>query len=124
MVGEKDTAYGRADRSRDFVKELAGWKARYGGYPGEVALLKDVGHSVPDRDKVGEMLKSGPRSAHPDRIVWSQSDDVLKHFYWIEAPKPDPSGRIEASVRDNTITLKADHQDEVALWPQEVGDRR
>ena len=116
MVGEKDTAYGRADRTRDLVKELAGWKARYGGYPGEVVLLKDVGHSVPDRDKVGEMLKSGPRSAHPDRIVWSQSDDVLKHFYWIEAPRPDSSGRIEASVRDNTITLKADHQDEVALW--------
>ncbi len=116
MVGEKDTAYGRADRTRDFVKELAGWKARYGGYPGEVALLKDVGHSVPDRDKVGEMLKSGSRSAHPDRIVWSQSDDVLKHFYWIEAPRPDPSGHIEASVRDNTITLKADHQEEIALW--------
>ncbi|MGP0063671.1 MAG: transglutaminase domain-containing protein [Isosphaeraceae bacterium] len=115
MVGEKDTAYGRADRTREFVKELAEWKARYGGYPGEVMLLKDVGHSVPDRDKVAEMLNS-VRSTHPDRIVWSQSDDVLKHFYWIEAPKPDPAGHIEASVRDNTITLKADHQDEVALW--------
>ncbi len=115
MVGEKDTAHGRADRTRDFVKELAGWKARYGGYPGEVVLLKDIGHSVPDRDKVAEMLKS-VRSAHPDKIVWSQSDEVLKHFYWIEAPKPAPSGRIEASVRDNMITLKADHQDEVAFW--------
>ena len=116
MVGEKDTAYGRADRCRDFMKELAGWKARYGGYPGEVVLLKDVGHSVPDRDKVAEMLKSGVRSVHPDRVIWAQSDDILKHFYWIEAPKPNPSGRIEASVRDNTITLKADYQDEVALW--------
>lgn len=116
MVGERDTAHGRADRCRDFVKELAGWKARYGGYPGEVVLLKDVGHSVPDRDNVGEMLKSGSRSAHPDRIVWAQSDEVLKHFYWIEAPRPDPSGRIEASVRENTIVLKTEHQDEVALW--------
>jgi poly(3-hydroxybutyrate) depolymerase len=115
MVGEKDTAYGRAERTRDFLKELAGWKARYGGYPGEVVLLKDIGHSVPDRDKVAEMLKS-VRSTHPDKIVWSQSDDVLKHFYWIEAPKPDPAGRIEASVHDNTITLTADHQDEVAFW--------
>jgi len=116
MVGERDTAYGRAARCRDFVKELDGWKARYGGYPGEVVVLKEVGHSVPDRDKVGEMLKSGVRSAHPDRIVWAQSDEVLKHFYWIEAPRPNPSGRIEASVRDNTIALKAEHQDEVALW--------
>jgi predicted peptidase len=69
MVGERDTAYGRAERCRDFVKQLEGWKARYGGYPGGVVLLKDVGHSVPDRDKVGEMLASSPRSAHPDRIV-------------------------------------------------------
>jgi poly(3-hydroxybutyrate) depolymerase len=116
MVGEKDTAYGRAERCRDFVKALAGWKARYGGYPGEVVLLKDVGHSVPDRDKVGEMLTAAVRSPHPDRVVWAQSDEVLKHFYWIEAPRPSSSGRIEASLRDNTVTLKTEHQDEVALW--------
>ncbi len=116
MVGDKDTAYGRADRCRAFSKELEVWKARYGGYPGEVALLNGVGHSVPDRDMVATMLKSGTRSPHPDRIVWSQSDNVLKHFYWIEATHPDPSGRIEVSVRDNTITLKTDHQDEIALW--------
>ena len=116
MVGDKDTAYGRADRCRDFIKELEGWKARYGGFPGEVTLLEGVGHSVPDRDMVAAMLEVGARSLPPDRIVWSQSDDVLKHFYWIEAPRPDPMGRIEATVRDNTITLKADHQDELALW--------
>ncbi len=116
MVGDKDTAYGRADRCRDFIKELQDWKTRYGGFPGEVSLLKGVGHSVPDRDMVAAMLKSGSRTPHPDKIVWSMSDDVLKHFYWIEAPHPDPAGRIEASLRDNTITLKADHQDELALW--------
>ena len=117
MVGEKDTAYGRADRMPRFREGARGLESPIRRLPrrGRVAATS-VGHSVPDRDKVGEMLKSGPRSAHPDRIVWSQSDDVLKHFYWIEAPRPDPSGRIEASVRDNTITLKADHQDEVALW--------
>ena len=59
MVGEKDTAYGRAERCRAFTKELEGWKTRYGGYPGGVVSLPGVGHSVPDRDKVGEMLKSG-----------------------------------------------------------------
>ncbi len=58
----------------------------------------------------------GRAHPRPDRLVWAMSDDVLKHFYWLEAPHPDPSGRIEASVRDNTITLKAEHQDEVALW--------
>jgi hypothetical protein len=62
------------------------------------------------------MLKSGARAHHPDRIVWAQSDDVLTHFYWIEALHPNSSGRVEASVRDNTIALKLEHQDEVALW--------
>ncbi len=44
------------------------------------------------------------------------SDDVLEHFYWLEAPHPDSSGRIEATVHDNTIMLKTEHQDEVRLW--------
>jgi hypothetical protein len=65
---------------------------------------------------VAEMLKSGARSPHPDRVIWAMSDDVLAHFYWLEAPHPDPSGRIEASVHDNTIALKVEHQDEVVLW--------
>src|SRR5262249_41053563 len=116
MVGERDTAYGRAERGRAFLKELAGWKARYGGYPGGVVLLKDVGHSVPDRGPVGELLQSGPRAAHPGRHIRAPPDRGPKHFYWIEAPRPNPSGRIEASVRDNTIALKVEHQDEVALW--------
>jgi transglutaminase-like putative cysteine protease/poly(3-hydroxybutyrate) depolymerase len=116
MVGEKDTAYGRADRCRAFTKELDGWKTRYGGYPGGVVSLPGVGHSVPDRDEVAKMLKSGGRAHQPDRIVWAQSDDVLNHFYWIEAARPNPSGRIEAAVRDNAITLKLQNQDEVALW--------
>jgi hypothetical protein len=65
---------------------------------------------------VAEMLRSGARSPHPDRVIWAMSDDVLAHFYWLEAPHPDPSGRIEASVHDNAIALKVEHQDEVALW--------
>ena len=48
--------------------------------------------------------------------MWAQSDNVLHHFYWIEAPDPADSGRIEATVKDNAITLKTDHQDQVVLW--------
>jgi transglutaminase-like putative cysteine protease/poly(3-hydroxybutyrate) depolymerase len=116
MVGDKDTAYGRADRCRAFVKAIEGLKSRSGGYPGEVAILPGVGHSVPDRDMVGRMLKEGGRNPWPERVVWAMSDDVLSHFYWLEAPHPDPSGRIEASVHDNAIALKTERQDEVAVW--------
>ena len=31
-------------------------------------------------------------------------------------PDPTDSGHIEATVKDNAITLKAEHQDEVVLW--------
>jgi hypothetical protein len=116
MVGDKDTAYGRADRCRAFISALEGWKTKFGGYPGGVTILPGVGHSVPDRDMVAEMLKSGVRNPHPDRLIWAMSDNVFEHFYWLEAPHPSTSGRVAASAHDNTITLKAEHQDEVALW--------
>jgi poly(3-hydroxybutyrate) depolymerase len=116
MVGDKDTAYGRADRCRAFVKAIEGLKSRFGGYPGEVAILPGVGHSVPDRDMVARMLKEVVRHPWPDRVVWAMSDEVLRHFYWLEAPHPVSDGRIEATAHDNTIRLKTERQDQVALW--------
>jgi poly(3-hydroxybutyrate) depolymerase len=116
MVGDKDTDYGRADRCRAFVKAIEGLKARYGGYPGEVTILPGAGHSVPDRDMVARMLAASPRHPWPDRVVWAMSDDVLTHFYWLETPRPDPAGRIEAAAHDNTITLKTERLGDVALW--------
>ena len=38
------------------------------------------------------MLKDGVRDPWPDQVVWAMSDDVLKHFYWLEAPHPVPTG--------------------------------
>ena len=123
MVGDKDNAYGRADRCRAFVKEIENLKARYGGYPGGIAIRPGVGHSVPDRDMVAEMLESVPalpiRPASSGRCPTTS----LQHFYWLEAPHPDPSGRIEASVQDNTITLKAEHQVELAALARRPAGR-
>jgi hypothetical protein len=116
MVGERDTAYGRAERCLEFEREIQTWRGRYGGYPGRFEWEPGVGHQVPDLDKLAEMLKAGGRKPHPTRIVWAQSDDALKHFYWIQALHPSSDGRIEASVKDNAITLKAEHQDEVVVW--------
>ena len=116
MVGERDTAYGRAERCLEFEREIQSWRKSYGGYPGRFEWEPGVGHQVPDLDKLADMLKGSERKPYPSRIVWAQSDDVLKHFYWIEASHPTDSGRIDATVKDNTITLKAEHQDEVALW--------
>ena len=65
-------------------------EASYGGYPGRFEWEPGVGHQVPDLDKLAEMLKAPWRKPQPARIVWAQSDDVLKHFYWVEAPHPSP----------------------------------
>jgi hypothetical protein len=116
MVGERDTAYGRAERCLEFEREIQTWRGRYGGYPGRFEWEAGVGHQVPDLDKLAEMLKAGARKPWPSRVVWAQSDDVLRNFYWVEAPQPGPRGRIEATVKDNVITLRAEHQEEVAFW--------
>jgi hypothetical protein len=115
MVGEKDTAYGRADRCQQFEQQVEAWRKQYGGYPGAFELEKDTGHFVPDHDKVAEMLKF-QRDAWPKFVVWTQSDTVLHRFYWIEAPNPVNGGHIEANVTGNTITIKATKQDKLALW--------
>jgi hypothetical protein len=115
-VGERDTAYGRADRDQKFEQRLEQWRKQYGGgYSSQFDLVKDTGHLVPDHDKLAEMLKY-KRDPWPKRIVWTQSDAVLKRFYWLEATKPVNGGHIEASVDGNTITIKADKQQAVALW--------
>ncbi len=115
MVGEKDTAYGRAERCQAFAKQVEAWRAERGGYPGEFEWRPGVGHSVPDRDKVGEML-AFTREPRPKSLVWVQTDDVLKHFFWVEAPNPVDGGRVEVSIHENTIKLKAEKQDKLALW--------
>ena len=70
---------------------------------------------MPDHDKLAEMLKY-KRDTAPKTVIWTQSDTVLKRFYWLEAPTPVNGGHIEASVVENTITIKADKQDKLVLW--------
>ena len=61
MVGERDTAYGRADRCLEFEQQIQNWRKSYGGYPGQFEWEPGVGHQVPDLDKLAEMLKAAGR---------------------------------------------------------------
>jgi len=115
MVGELDTAYGRAERDQKFAAKLDEWRTKYGGYDSKYEPMKNTGHLVPDHDKLAEMLKFG-RDAWPKQIVWTQTDTVLHRFYWLEALNPVDGGHIEAKVDGNRVTIKADKQSEVALW--------
>jgi hypothetical protein len=116
MVGENDTAYSRASRCLSFAKQVDDWRGEHGGYPGTFEWRPDVGHSVPDREKVGEMIRSGPRKPWPKKLVWAQSDNVLTHHFWVEALKPAERGRVEATVVGNTIKVKTKGQGGLALW--------
>ena len=116
MVGEKDTAYGRADRCRAFAAEWEGWRRNHGGFAGGLEWKPGVGHSVPDRDKLDEMLRSGPRNPRPDKLIWVQSDDALRDQYWVEAARPVEGGRVEASAADNVVRLTLVKQGVVTLW--------
>ena len=75
------------------ARDSNGWKSRYGGYPGALRV------GARRRPLRFPTATSSPRCSSParvnhgrTRIVWAQSDDVLKHFYWIEAPHPDAIG--------------------------------
>jgi hypothetical protein len=118
IVGEKDTAYGRADRCHKFEEQVEKWRAQYGGFSGKFECPTGVGHLVPDHDQLAEMLKI-TRNPHPDFVVWTQSDNVLKRCYWVEAPAPVDQGHIEAKITGNTITIKAQKQSKIALWLDE-----
>jgi len=115
IVGERDTAYGRADRCHKFQEQVEKWRTQYGGFPGKFECPTGVGHLVPDHDELAEMLKT-TRDAHPDFVVWTQSDSVLKRSYWVEAPAPVNQGHIEAKIVGNAIALKVQKQAQIALW--------
>jgi len=115
IVGEEDTAYGRADRCREFETAVAGWKAKYGGYPGGLRFLKGVGHFVPDRDLTAELIKYS-RDAWPQRVVWTQTDDRIHSFYWLTAEKPVDKGHLEATVTGNEIAITDNLPGKLTLW--------
>ena len=92
MVGDRDNAYGRADRCRAFVKEIEGLKARYGGYPGAHRSGPASATRYPTATWSPRCSRSGSRSPHPDRVIWAMSDDVLEALLLARGPPPGPIG--------------------------------
>lgn len=116
MTGALDNDYGRIDRDRAFMKRVEEWRKQYnGGYNTTLFAPEGVGHLVPDHDFLAEMRKA-KREPSPKNLVWTQSDNVLKRFYWLEALEPINEGHVEAIVDGNTIRLKMKKQTKIALW--------
>ncbi len=115
MVGEKDTAYGRADRCQEFAKVFDDLRQQHGGFAGGFEWRPGVGHSVPDRDHLAKLLVLPPRDAWPKRLIWTLSDSVLKNFYYVESANPHAQERVDVAVDGNTIVVTSNAEGPLAL---------
>jgi predicted esterase len=111
MVGENDTMYGRIERDKKFreiVRQLRG--ERNDIYPVTVQIIPGNGHTgLPDRDEILEMYPA-VRNAVPRELTWLMTDKVIKDFFWLRTEAPAKDLEIDATCRDNhlTITTSAD----------------
>jgi poly(3-hydroxybutyrate) depolymerase len=116
-VGENDTDYNRITLNRAFQDQWTKWKAQYGGFDGGLEEIKGHGHLINDTEKgkVAEFRRYR-RNPYPTHVIWTQTDDRVKRFYWLEALAPTDKGRIEATVSGNEITVTSRGQGKIALW--------
>jgi len=106
MIGEKDSMYGRIDRCRKFddaIKSLRGDSTN--SYPVVMQLIPAHGHGgLPDRDKIADMYPH-LRNPVPRELTWLMTDKVIQDFYWLHVPHPSKKQEINATCRDNQITI-------------------
>ena len=106
MVGGEDNAYGRRNLCTGFdeaVSKLRG--ERTDVFPVTFQLIPDNPHTgLPDRDKVAEMYPA-VRNPVPRELTWLMTDDVIHDFFWLHAPAPGGGKEIDATCRDNRLTV-------------------
>ena len=106
MVGEKDTAYGRHDRNKKFAAEIEALRGnRTDIYPVRVDIIAGNGHTgLPDRDNIKAMYPA-VRNPVPRELTWLQTDKVIQDFFWLRSDAPGKKREIEATCRDNQLTI-------------------
>jgi predicted esterase len=106
MVGEKDTAYDRFERNQKFaalIPQLRGERTDI--YPVKIEILPNYGHGgLPDRDKIVDLYPH-VRNTAPRELTWEQTDSVIRDFFWLQCEKPGKNQEINATCRDNRISL-------------------
>jgi len=106
MVGDQDTMYGRIERVRRFDDEVRALRGqRTDIYPVKVEIKAGFGHGgLPDRDKIVEMYPA-ERNAVPRELTWLMTDAVITDFFWLHTNAPGKTQEINATCRDNRITV-------------------
>jgi predicted esterase len=106
MIGEKDTAYGRAERCQKFnavVEKLQ--KDNPSEFPVKMEWIANAGHGgLPDRDKIKELI-AYRRESMPRHLSWDLTDSVIDSFYWLSVAKPAPGRSIDAKLTGNAVTI-------------------
>jgi hypothetical protein len=116
MIGEKDTAYGRAERCKKFsdaIEKLQ--KENPGDYPVKMEWIPNQGHGgLPDRDKIKDMI-AARREATPRHLSWDLTDNVVDHFYWLSVAKPANGQSIDAKLVGNAVMITSSKVDAFTL---------
>jgi poly(3-hydroxybutyrate) depolymerase len=116
MIGEKDTAYGRAERCQKFNAEIEKLqKANPGEFPVKMEWIAGNGHvGLPDRDKLKELL-AYRRDAMPKHLTWDMTDSVIDRFFWLAVAKPAAGQSIEAKLTGHAVTIATQKVGEFSL---------
>ena len=116
MVGERDTAYGRASRCQAFaksIKELRG--DREDIYPVTFEFQRGYGHGgLPDRDKIRSMYPAVRRSA-PKDLTWDLGGGHVRDHFWLHVPAGAGGKSVEARITGNTIGLQVEGVESLEL---------
>ena len=120
MVGELDTAYGRAERCKEFNNELAALRGDSDtDYPVEFSFILNNGHGgLPDRDLLTRQLLFS-REAHPTHLTWQLSDDSTPELSWLSINQPKSGQQIDAAISGQEISVASSEVSGMTIWLDE-----
>ena len=119
MIGELDTAYGRASLCREFFNEVSALRDEEGSYPVEFSFILNNGHGgLPDRDLLTRQLNF-TRNAHPTHLTWQLSDDATPEFSWLSISQPSKGMFVDAAIDGQQISITSSNVENLTVWLDE-----
>lgn len=119
MIGEKDTAYGRAERCLRFAEELRELRGKSGFYPVRMEFIEGHGHGgLPDRDKILDMIDHR-RNTRPTSLTWQLTDAVVRDFFWLSVDDPAKGKSVKAFIEDDLVTIETENVARLTVWLDE-----
>jgi predicted esterase len=116
MIGEHDLAHNRLLICREFDKYVSSLRGnRDDIYPVTMEFMEGLRHSgLPDRDKVKDLYPA-VRNPVPRELSWALSDREVDSLNWLHVADPAPRMEIDATCRDNRISIKSQRIPEIQI---------